>query len=205
MGVLRRIDADDLEEGRRFLADCQALALDLLGQQRDRELGAVLDVDRVDVRIGAEREGDGQRIAAVGAARGLVIERMVDTVDLLLDGLRDGRLHHLRVGTRVKRREGHLRRYDLRKLRHRNGCDREDAGERNHDRNDERKPRPVDKKIGDHLSALVGNAASCTTWPARTFCIPSTITFSPSCRPEVTTTSVAWFGPVWIRRCSTVC
>ena len=28
--------------------------------------------------------------------------------------------------------------------------------------------------------------------------MPSTMTFSPSRRPEVMTTSVSWFGPVWI-------
>ena len=43
-----------------FLRIVQALALHFLRKKRRGELGAVLDVDRVDVGVGAEREGDGQ-------------------------------------------------------------------------------------------------------------------------------------------------
>ena len=39
------------------------------GRLRERGLHAVVDVDRVDVGVGAEREGDGQAVAAVVAAR----------------------------------------------------------------------------------------------------------------------------------------
>ena len=58
--VFWRIDVDDLEQRRRFLADRKSAALDFLRKKRRGELSAVLDVDRVDVRVGAEREGDGQ-------------------------------------------------------------------------------------------------------------------------------------------------
>ena len=161
---------DDLEQGRGFLADDEALALHLLGQQGCGELGAVLDVDGVDVRIGAEREGDREGVAAVRAAGRLVIDRVVDAVDLLLDRLSDGCLHHLGVGAGIKRGQRDLRRHDVRELGHRNSSDGEEAGERNDNRNDKRQPRPVDENVGDHLApAAGGSTVSCTIWPGRTF------------------------------------
>jgi hypothetical protein len=45
--------------------------------------------------IGAEREGHGEGIAAVGPAGGLIVERIVDAVDLLLDRPRHRVLDHL--------------------------------------------------------------------------------------------------------------
>ena len=163
MGVLRRIDADDLQQRRRFFTDDEALALHLLRQQRRRELGPVLDIDRVDIRIGAEREGDGQRVAAVGAAGRLVIERIVDAVDLLLDRLGDGRLDGFRIGAGIERRQRDLRRHDVGKLRDRNHRHRDDAGQRDDDRDDEGQPRPVDEDVGDHVSRL----RSAAPFPAR--------------------------------------
>ncbi len=150
--VLRRIEGDDLQQRGRLLADQEPLPLHLLRQQRGGELGPVLDIDRVDVGVGAEREGDVQGVAAVGAAGGLVVERVVDAIDLLLDGLRDGRLDRLRIGTGVERRQRDLRRHDVRELRHRDRRDREQAGEGDDDRDDKGQPRPVDEDIGDHLS-----------------------------------------------------
>ena len=73
VGVLRRVDGDDLEEGGGFLADGEAGARYLLRKQRHCEAGAVLHVDGVDVRIGAERESHVEGVAAVGAAGGLII------------------------------------------------------------------------------------------------------------------------------------
>jgi hypothetical protein len=45
--------------------------------------------------IGAEREGHGEGIASVGPAGGLIVERIVDAVDLLLDRPRHRVLDHL--------------------------------------------------------------------------------------------------------------
>jgi hypothetical protein len=44
-----------------------------------------------------------------------------------------------------------------------------------------------------------GSTVSCTTWPGRTFWMPSTIALSPSPRPDRTTTSVPSLGPVLTR------
>ena len=68
-------------------------------------------------------------------------------------------------------------------------------GQRDDDRDDEGEPRPVDEDRGDHAlepPACRGNAASLsTTWPGRTFCMPSTMTRSPSFSPSSMTTSVS--------------
>jgi len=133
----------------RFCLDPEDLPR-LLRQERRRELGAVLDVHRVDIGIGAECEGDGEVVAAVGGAGRLEVERIVDASDLLLNGLRHGRLDDLGVGAGINRGQRHLRRHDLGELRHRDLEDREQAGEGDDDRHHEGKPRPVDEDAGDH-------------------------------------------------------
>ena len=89
MGLLGRIDGDHAEQGRRFLLDRHALALHVVPAARQRDLHAVVDVDRIDVGIGAELERHGQRIAAVVAAHALHVDHLVDADDLRLDRLRD--------------------------------------------------------------------------------------------------------------------
>ena len=58
--AVRRIERDDLQDGGVFLLDADALRLHRLGQRRQGELHAVLHQHLVDVRIGADLEGDGQ-------------------------------------------------------------------------------------------------------------------------------------------------
>ena len=96
--VLGRIDVDDLQQRRRLLADHQALALDFRRQQWRRELGTVLHIHGIDVGIGAEREGDGERVAAVpnSIPTGRV-EHIVDAGDLLFDRLGDRLLQDLGI------------------------------------------------------------------------------------------------------------
>ena len=53
IGVFRRVDVDDLQQGSGLFADGQASARHLLGQLRRGETGAVLHIDGIDVRIGA--------------------------------------------------------------------------------------------------------------------------------------------------------
>ena len=98
-------------------------------QLRLGEIDPVLDVDRVDVGIGAEREGDGERVAAVGADGRLHVEHVVDAVDLLLDRLGDRLLDHLGAGPGIAPGHLHLRRHDVGKLGERDREDR-DAGRR---------------------------------------------------------------------------
>ncbi len=129
---------------------------------RDRKARAVLHVDGVDVRIGAQREGHGQDVAAVRGAGGLVIERVVDAVDLLLDRLRHRRLDHLGIGAGIGRVERHLRRHDIGELRDRDRRDRNDARKRDHDGDDEREPRSVDEDVGEHSIQVPGTTVVVT-------------------------------------------
>ena len=109
------------------------------------DLYAVIDVDRVDVRVGAEREGDGEIVAAVIAARRFHVERLIDADDLGFEGLGDRAFHHRGRGTRKGRRYLHLRWYDIGELRHRNACKRQGAGDRDDDRYHDGKPGTIDE------------------------------------------------------------
>ncbi len=163
VGPLRRTQRHDLQHGVGLLLDRQTLPLHLLRELGHRQIGAVLHIDRVDVRIRAEREGDGERIAAVVAAGGLHVEHVVHAVDLRLDRLSDGRLHHRCARAWIGRADRHLRRDDVGKLGDRDAGDGDQPGERDDDRDDDREPRPVDEDVGDHCSsapaALVAGAA----------------------------------------------
>ena len=94
VGLGRRIEIDDLEECRGLLLDTDAGTLDLVRQLGLGEADPVLDVDRVGVGIGADGEGDDERVAAVIAARRLHVEHVVDAHDLGFDRLGHGLLDH---------------------------------------------------------------------------------------------------------------
>ena len=104
MGLLRRIDRDDAEQRGRLLLHRDALPLHLLRQLGERDLHAVVDVDGVDVGIGAELERHQQRIAAVIAADALHVDHLVDADDLRLDRLGDRGLDDQRRMRRDRRR-----------------------------------------------------------------------------------------------------
>ena len=148
--VLGRIDRDDAEQRRGFLFDRDALALHVRRQLRQRHLDPVVDVDGVDVGIGAELERSGQRVAAIVAARALHVDHLVDADDLRLDDLGDGRFDHRGISAGIKRRDRDLRRHDIRILRQRDGVEREQAGDRGDDGDDDGEPRPVDEDGGQH-------------------------------------------------------
>ena len=159
VGVLRRVNGYDLQEGSRLLADGQTGARHLLGQLRRGKTGAVLHIDGIDVRIGAQCEGHVEGVAAVGTAGGLIIERVVDAVDLLLDWLRHRGLDHFGIGAWIGRGQRNLRRHDIRELRDRNRRDGNRAGQCDDDGDDEGEPRPVDEDVGKHLSQFPGIVA----------------------------------------------
>ena len=167
VGLLRRVERDDLQQCRGFLADDEALALHFDRQERRGELRPVLHVHRVDVGIGAERERHGEGVAAVGGAGRLVVERIVDAGDLLLDGLGDGRLDHLGIGAGIEGRHRDLRRDDLGKLRDRDLEDRQQAGQGDDDRDDEGEPRPIDEDARYHGGRPSRRPAAAGPSPAR--------------------------------------
>ena len=114
------------------------------------EIDPVLDVDRVDVRIAADREADGQRVAAVIAAGRSHVDRFVDAVDLGLDRLGDARFDRGRARAGKGRGDRDLRGDDVWILRDRNAGERNEAREHHHDRDDEREARSRDENVGDH-------------------------------------------------------
>ena len=166
MGVLRRINRDHAQQRRRFLLDHDALALHLRRQAGQRDLDAVVDVDGVDVRIGAEFERHRERIAAVVAAHALHVDHLVDADDLGLDRLRDGSIHHAGIRAGVERGDRHLGGNDIGILRDRNGEQRQRPRNRGDDGDDDGQPRPVDENGGEQgLNSARSSPASARRAP----------------------------------------
>ena len=114
------VERNELQYRGRFLLDRQSLLLELRGQLRERRLDAIIDVDRVDVGIGAKLKTYGEVIAPVIAARALHVDHLVDADDLRLERLRDGSFEHCGGGAGIDRGDLDLGRYDIGELRDRN-------------------------------------------------------------------------------------
>ena len=142
LAALRR-ECQELQDGRGALLHRHAVALHLLRQARQRRLHPVVHVDRVDVRVGAQLERHGQRVAAVVARVGLHVDHAVRAVDLRFQRLRYSRLHHGRGCAGVAGCHLHLRRHDVRELRHRQHQQRQSACDHGDDGDHGRKARPV--------------------------------------------------------------
>ena len=150
LDALGRVDRQHAEQRGGLLLDRDALLANVLGQLGQGDLDPVVDVDGVDVRIGAEFERPGERVAAVVAADALHVDHLVDAHDLRLDGLGDRGFHHLGRGAGIGRRHRDLRRHDVGVLRDRDGEQRQRTGDRRDDRDDDRQARSVDEDRGEH-------------------------------------------------------
>ena len=139
------IEIHELQYRGRFLLDLDSLQLDLLRQLRDDRLHAIVDIDRIDVGIGAEFETYGERIRAVIAARALHVDHLVDADDLGLQRLRHRRLEHLRGRARIPRGDLDLGRHDIGELRDRDPGEGQESPERDDDRDNDREPRSVNE------------------------------------------------------------
>ena len=102
VAAVRRVEADDVQDVGRLLADGDALVLDRGRQQRHGQLHAVLDHDQGGVQVGADVEGDGQHVRAVVAHLRGHVQHALDAVDLLLDRRRHRVRNHLGAGPRVE-------------------------------------------------------------------------------------------------------
>jgi hypothetical protein len=111
--MLGRVDSDDAKQGGRFLFDGHALALNVLRQAGKSDLHPVVDVDGVDVGIGAELERRGERVAAVIAAHALHVDHLVDADDLGFDRLRNRSVDHRCRGAGEAGGDGDLGRNDI--------------------------------------------------------------------------------------------
>ena len=156
VAVVRREEVDPEQDGRGPGPHRDALGHHVRGQARVGERDPVLGVDLVDVRVAVDREGDGEAVGAVVAARRVEVERVLHAVDLGLDRGRDAVGHGLRVRPGVGRRDRDLRRRDLLgELPDRDGVETQEAGDRDHDRDDDRELRPVDEEAGEHRLASI--------------------------------------------------
>src|SRR6516162_8552157 len=140
------VQHDELQYRRRFLVHGDSLELDLLGKLGNRGLDPIVDVDRVDVRIGAEFETDGERVGAVVTARALHVDHLVDADDLRFERLGDRGLEHLGGRPWIDRRHLYLWRHDIRELRNRNAREGKQPPERDNDSHDDRESRPIDEE-----------------------------------------------------------
>ena len=122
-------EENPLQDRGGFLLHLEPLRPDLARQLRERRLRPVVDIDRVDVGIGAKGETDGQGVGAVIAAAALHVEHLVDAHDLRLERLGDRRLQDLGGGARINRGYLDLRRDDVGQLRKGNARQRQRAGD----------------------------------------------------------------------------
>ena len=144
-------EGEEFQDRRGALLHRHTLALHLLRQAREGGLDAVVDVDGVDVRVGAELERDGQPVAAVVARVGLHVDHSIGAIKNHLERLGDGGLDHGGRCAGVAGGDLNLRGYDVGELRDRDAQHGERAGERHDDRDDDRQARAVDEDGGDHV------------------------------------------------------
>ncbi len=114
-----RQERDHHHRQARRLAQCQAVLRDVGRQVRLCLRDPVLDVDLIDVGVGADVERHRQLHRPVVAVGRLHVEHVVDAVDLLFERRRHGLFDGLRVGAVIGRRHDDLWRHDVRELRHR--------------------------------------------------------------------------------------
>ena len=105
VAVVRRVHGEDHEKVRRRLPHGNAEVVDGGRQVGGRLAHAVLDCDRVEVRVGAERERGGQGILARRRALRLHVQHVRNAIDRFFDWDGDVLRHHLRVGPDVGRRD----------------------------------------------------------------------------------------------------
>ena len=77
-----RDQRDEFEDRGRLLLGRHALDLHFLRQRRKRGRDPVLDQDLRLVGVGADREGDGERVGAVVGAGRLHVDHVLDAVDV---------------------------------------------------------------------------------------------------------------------------
>ena len=145
VATVRREKVDDHQDVGGLLADRDPLVLDRGRQLRHGQRHTVLHHHQVRVQVGADVEGDRQRVGAVVAHLGGHVEHALDTVDLLLDrrGHRIG--HHRSAGAGIADRHGHARRRDPGVL----GNGQREAGDPANQGDDDGQHRSEDRSIDE--------------------------------------------------------
>ena len=152
---------DHQHQVRRLLGHRDADVAHLFRQTRLGDGHAVLHQHLRGIEVGPELEGDGERHVAVAGRLRRHIEHVVDAVDLLLDGGRNGLGHDLGGGSRVLRGDRDRRWRDVRILRDRQGEISNAADQRDDDGNDGGEDRPVDEEMREvHIAPVTVSSAS---------------------------------------------
>ena len=147
LGVVRRKEVHDQQDARRFLLHGHARLLDHIGQRGHGQVYPVLHLHLGVVQIGTQIERDGQRVHAVIGAPRRHVEHFFDADDLLLDGSSYRVGHHLGVGPGIGAGDIDRWRSDVGILGDRQRGDGDRSAQDDHDRDDDRKDRPVDEKL----------------------------------------------------------
>ena len=164
--VVGRIEMDHQHQVRRLLGHRDADGAHLFRETRLGDGHAVLHQHLRGIEVGAELEGDGERHVAVAGRLRRHVEHVVDAVDLLLDGSRNGLGHDLGGGSRILRGDRDRRRRDVRILRDRQGEIGDAADQRDDDGDDGGEDRPVDEEMRDvHIAPATISSASARQSP----------------------------------------
>jgi hypothetical protein len=126
-------ERDDPEKARAGFRDPDALLGHLRRQPRGGECHAVLRLHGGDVRIRAAVEGQSDLRGTVGCRLRSEVEQVVEAGQLLLDDLRDGRLHRARIRAGVRRADDDLRWSDFGIGFRRQARDRDGAAQHDQD------------------------------------------------------------------------
>ncbi len=154
--AVRRLDADDQQDGGREFLDLHALAAHFLGQQGQGGLHAVVDVDDREVGVGAHGEGGREGHLATGAARGVRIQHVLHTVHALLERCGHGFREHVRARAGIDGGDLDGGRKDVRVQRDRQSVERAEAGDEDERRDDAGEDRPVDEEMRRHDQCAAG-------------------------------------------------
>lgn len=148
--AIRGNEGKDHGHRTRRLLDSDAGLGDFRRQGRLDLADAVLGVDRIHIAITAGLELDGHGVRPVIVRRTFHIDQVIDADELSFDDAGHGRADDFSVRADISSRDADLRRRDLRILGNRQGRHRQQAENRNHQRNDDGENRPVDKELRYH-------------------------------------------------------
>ena len=149
-----RVQVHGQQNAGRLLFDVHALQLHLLGQLRHGQRDAVLHQHLGHVQVGAQLEGDGERVAAVVGALRRHVDHAFDAVDLLFDGRRHAVGHDLAVGAGIAGRYLHRGRRDVGILRDGERDRGHTAQQQNDNGDDPGENWALDKELGKHGGVL---------------------------------------------------
>ena len=150
VAVVRRRQRDEQQDRGRALLHRDALRLHRLRQLRQRARHPVLHQDLRRIEIGADLEGDRERIGPIAGAGRLHVDHVLDAVDLLLDRQRHGVHHRARAGAGIACRHLHGRRHHVGILRDRQPVERDRADQNHQDGENVRENRTLDEEFRDH-------------------------------------------------------